>query len=145
MRLKKNVVTRNLIKHQPKTGQKSLLYTLFYEKKQDILPEPVIIFFSSGLMLLIRRLLQTVLILLAPVTQKSLTNLVCVLRICNEKYIFCVYSTYRRHSQLEMVDVTRSLTLYNSFYLKQIDLISKQILICILYICCYISNIKYTF
>ena len=33
MRLKKNVVTRNLIKHQPKTGQKSLLYTLFYGKK----------------------------------------------------------------------------------------------------------------
>ena len=33
MRLKKNVVTRNLTKHQPKTGQKSLLYTLFYGKK----------------------------------------------------------------------------------------------------------------
>ena len=33
MRLKKNVVTRNLRKHQPKTGQKSFLYTLFYGKK----------------------------------------------------------------------------------------------------------------
>ena len=33
MRLKKNVVTRNLIKHQPKTGQKYLLYALFYGNK----------------------------------------------------------------------------------------------------------------
>ena len=60
--------------------------------KKDILPEPVIIFFSSGLMLLRRRLLQTVMILWAPVTQKLFTYSACAIRFCNEK-CFCVLLT----------------------------------------------------
>ena len=45
-------------------------------------PAPVIIVFSSGLMLLKRRLLHKVLVPSAPVTQKSFTDSACVLKFC---------------------------------------------------------------
>ena len=86
------------------------------------LPEPVMIFFSSGLMLLSRRLLQTVLIPLAPVKQKSFKDSAWVLRFCNDFFFFAFYLQKTSNSQLNMVDETRRLTLYNSFYLKQIIL-----------------------